>query len=283
MILYLVQAFSDNASGGNGAGVAISEDGRLPSEKFMLETAALLGFSETAFLAPVKGGWRIRYFTPVAEIDLCGHATVAAGRVLRESGVPDGDYMFQTNAGELRVTVGETVTMDMTKPECLKVIESPEEIEVLMGALGGNSSMLIPGMYPEIITTGLPDIIVPLRSAEALAALCPDTDALKNISRDWDCVSVHAFALGDDCDARCRDFAPIVGVAEESATGTASGALTHYLHRRNLLTPPSTAVFIQGESMSRPSQIKTELRTDGSIRVGGKAYILGRKRIFEEA
>jgi PhzF family phenazine biosynthesis protein len=86
---------------------------------------------------------------------------------------------------------------------------------------------------------------------------------------------VHAFAISsDDYTAHVRNFGPLYGINEESATGTANGALTHYLHRRGLIQAPVTCRFLQGEAMGRPSVVMTALDNDGSIRVGGQSRII---------
>lgn len=132
-----------------------------------------------------------------------------------------------------------------------------------------------PEMPVEIISTGLPDIIMPVGSVEDLNHLRPDMAALSDLSREFEVTGVHAFAIAKDgYTAHVRNFGPLYGIPEESATGTANGALTHYLHRRGIISAPTQCHFLQGEAMGRPSVVATALDNDDSIRVGGQSRII---------
>ena len=133
-----------------------------------------------------------------------------------------------------------------------------------------------PELPVEIDSTGLPDIIMPMSSLEALQAMRPDMEALAAFSVELDVVGVHAFTLTDDgYTAHVRNFGPRYGIPEESATGTANAALTHYLQRHHLIPSPAECRFLQGEAMQRPSVIVTTAGTDGIVRVGGQCRIIG--------
>ena len=102
MNILKIAAFADNNAGGNPAGVVLSDE--MPGEDAMLQAAAEVGFSETAFLTPVDGGWRVRYFSPEREVPFCGHATIASGAALgKHSGA--GEYRLFLNNGEISVSV----------------------------------------------------------------------------------------------------------------------------------------------------------------------------------
>ena len=132
-----------------------------------------------------------------------------------------------------------------------------------------------PDMLIEIVSTGLPDIMMPVATVDDLNAMQPDMDALSELSREMEVTGVHAFALSDDgYMAHVRNFGPLYGINEESATGTANAALTHYLYRRGLITAPATSRFLQGEAMGRPSVVATMLEDSGTIWVGGMSCIL---------
>jgi PhzF family phenazine biosynthesis protein len=121
----------------------------------------------------------------------------------------------------------------------------------------------------------LPDIILPVADVESLNRLRPDMDALARMSCDLDVTGVHAFAIADDgYTAHVRNFGPRYNIPEESATGTANGALTHYLHRQGIIPCPTECHFLQGEAMGRPSVVTTALDKNGSIRVGGQSRII---------
>ena len=274
MKYYIVDAFTLEPFGGNPAGVVLLDDG-FPSDVLMRRVAAELRYSETAFVqqnGPTE--FTVRYFTPAAEVDLCGHATIAAFGVLYQMGLlPDGALcMNHTLAGDLEVEVGERVMMQMAPPQA---IDKPLDVVRLHHIMVGESTPQWPDKPIEIISTGLSDIIMPMAGIDELNAMKPDMADLTELSRELGVVGVHAFAPCDDgYTAHVRNFAPLYDIPEESATGTANAALTHYLHRRGLITPPAECRFLQGEAMGRPSVVTTAIEQDGSIRVGGQSRII---------
>ena len=321
--LYIADAFTEKIFGGNPAGVVILKEGDdFPDDEQMRLTAAELRYSETAFIRPlskaeltealaamtetgrdgnlpdpdtelpggmriadVDGGFQIRYFTPTEEVDLCGHATIASYRCLTEEGLCEtgGTYLNRTLAGDLFVDVaGDHILMDMASPTHIADIRKPEELQELYSVMGIDYCDL--GIFPQLISTGLPDIMMPVASRDVLEAIDPDFPALTELSRRYEVTGVHAFALareGEKVTAYCRNFGPLVGIDEEAATGTANGALTYYLIR-NGLVKGDRCRFIQGEKMGRPSEIRSRFRRDSNglqIRVGGSAAILVKGRI----
>lgn len=275
MQYYIVDAFTDMPFGGNPAGVVLLPQGSgFPDEGLMQQVAAELRYSETAFVQ--RNGeqeFTVRYFTPRSEVDLCGHATIASFGVLyREGLVPEGTLcMNHTLAGDLEVVAGERVMMEMAAPRLVGTVQEVERLCRIMGCLA------VPKMPVEIVSTGLPDIMLPVGSMDELEALNPDMAALAEMSRELEVVGVHAFvATGDGYTAHVRNFGPLYGVDEESATGTANAALTHYLQRRGLVQPDSKCAFLQGEKMCRPSVVETQLRPDGTIYVGGQSRIVAK-------
>ena len=292
MKLFIADAFTQNVFGGNPAGVVITGgDTVFPPEDIMLKTAAELRYSETAFIRQTgEREFTIRYFTPAAEVDLCGHATIASFQCLLDAGiVKDGEeYTAVTPAGNLKISISSGfIMMEMAAAEFRNRIDSDEALRELYGIRGipyeavNNEGRQL---YPEIISTGLPDIIMPVSSRRQLAELTPDFDALSALSEKYGVTGVHAFTLDNaepEITAHCRNFAPLYDIDEEAATGTASGALTYYLYT-NGITGKGRLTFLQGEAMGRPSQILTDIdNTDNSvnIRVGGSAAILVRGEI----
>ena len=275
MKYFVVDAFTSEPFGGNPAGVVLlGRDGVFPTDELMRQVAAELRYSETAFVrqdGPTE--FTVRYFTPAAEVDLCGHATIATfGTLWREGIVPEGAVCINhTLAGDLEVAVGEQVMMQMARPQAIDKHVDVMRLHTIMGDAITNW----PEMPVEIISTGLPDIIMPVGSVEDLNHLRPDMAALSDLSREFEVTGVHAFAIADDgYTAHVRNFGPLYGIPEESATGTANGALTHYLHRRGIISAPTQCRFLQGEAMGRPSVVATALDNDGSIRVGGQSRII---------
>lgn len=275
MKFYIADAFAESAFGGNPAGVALVE--QFPPEEFMQKLDAELHFSETAFvkrLGPER--FHIRYFTPAEEVALCGHATIAAFSCLRDDGViVPGDYILQTLSGELNISVNtDSIFMDMAPPRLLGEF-SPEEQAQLYAACGLDLEARPQGLEPAIVSTGLADIMLPVKSAAILNSIRPDFAAMTRLSRKHDILSFHVFCPGEDeYLARCRDFAPVCDIPEEAATGTANGALTYYLFLRGLAAPDREHRILQGEAMGRPSVVRTSISAAQQVRVGGGAVIL---------
>jgi len=305
MKFYIVDAFTDILFGGNPAGVVLLDEGAdFPDEKTMLQTAAELRYSETAFVKTCPdGGYHTRYFTPTDEVDLCGHATIAAFTILSLQGKiqPGQACLNKTLAGELWIhNSGNRVMMDMASPQNLGAIQTPEALEELYGVLGlaqepihaMNSRGQEVTLLPAMISTGLPDIILPVSSAAVLSSIKPDDEALTALSEKYGVVGVHAFAMagpedqpktGGHVTAYCRNFAPLYGIPEEAATGTSNGALTYYLYLHEFIMPGDRASFVQGREMNRPSRIESLLEMKDAaptIQVGGTGVILAKGEIF---
>lgn len=284
MRFFIVDAFTEAPFGGNTAGVVLLEPGAgFPDEGWMRQLAAELRYSETAFVrrdGPAE--FSVRYFTPAGEIDLCGHATIAAfGTLFKEGLVPAGARCLNhTRAGDLEVAVGPQVMMQMASPRLEADFSEPSLLGELLRVMGVTPEQL--GQWPvETFSTGLPDIILPLRGVAALQALRPDMAALTALSERLDVVGVHAFAIDPDdgYTAHVRNFAPRYDIPEESATGTANAALTGYLHHHHVIGNKAQCFFLQGEAMGRPSLIQTTVNLiDGTpdIRVGGPCAIVAR-------
>lgn len=276
MKFYIVDAFTSVPFGGNTAGVVLLDKGKdFPDNSLMQKIAAQLRYSETAFIKQNgKKDFTIRYFTPEGEVDLCGHATIASFKVLLECEmVKKGDTCInRTLAGDLQVNVGEQIMMDMATPQ---VIGKKPDIKELYRIMTGKELQNEYKLPVEIISTGLPDIILPLDSVDELQSLIPDMQALAKLSKNMDVTGVHAFAISkDNYTAHVRNFAPLYGIDEESATGTANGALAYYLFRHNLAKEGDNCIFLQGEAMGRASEVSATIETGGKIKVGGDAAIM---------
>lgn len=274
MKVYVMDSFSDRIFGGNQAGVVLADKALEPA--VMQQVAAELKHSETAFVWQTEEGNRLRYFTPAGEVDLCGHATVAVFALLRRLGrIDDGTHKALTRAGALEIEVsGETVWMDMAPPKTLGVL--PEESwEELYGAYGLTLEDRPADLPPEIVSTGLADIMMPVRDHETLLRAVQDERTVTELSRRFDVTGVHMFCLGEEA-VYCSNFAPLYDIPEECATGTSNGALTYYLYERSLVEPERENLFLQGEHMERPSRILSRLTVqDGAVRVriGGQAVM----------
>lgn len=284
MKFYIADAFTEELFGGNPAGVVILDDATdFPDDELMRKTAAELRYSETAFIKKLnEKDFQVRYFTPASEVDLCGHATIASFGCLREAGIisPGSKYTCRTLAGDLCISVLEdSVLMDMAYPRHIETINSHTALRELYEIMGISLDDAPVELLPEIISTGLPDIIMPVSSRYALAAITPDFKALADLSDRYSVTGVHAFAPGYGSVASfCRNFAPLYDIDEEAATGTSSGALAYYIHRNGMACESEEMTFVQGEAMNRPSKITVRTGIsdagDWSVRVGGKSAVL---------
>ena len=298
MKFYIVDAFTTEKFGGNPAGVVILPDGAdFPADEIMVKTAAELRYSETAFIKNLGGGeFNIRYFTPAAEVDLCGHATIGSFKALLYGGFikDNGKYINHTLAGDLEIDVKNgSILMDMAAPVKINEITETAALEELYSTMGlSYEEQKAAGvtLTPQMISTGLPDIMMPVASLESLDAISPDFPALSKLSEKYEVIGVHAFTLdcggkkGETC--HVRNFAPLYDIDEEAATGTSNGALTYYGYLNGFVKAGDDCCFVQGEKMGRPSEIRSHIEAGGSaadadcsIKVGGNAVILAEGEI----
>ena len=277
MKYYIIDAFTDQPFGGNPAGVVLLDSDTFPKEELMLRIAAELRYSETAFVKRHSAQeFTIRYFTPKAEVELCGHATIASFFLLHRKGWASGTCLCHTKAGDLCIEAGEKVMMQMAKP---RIVATVAETEKIYQALGVKKYR--PTMPVQIVYAGLPDLMIPVSDVATLNGLKPDMEAISAITETHKAVSFHVFAFGNDgYTAHVRDFAPLYDIPEESATGTANAALTHYLQQNGCIPPTGDFSFLQGEAMGRPSIVATRVASDGVIYVGGTATIVARGELM---
>ncbi len=288
MKFLIFDAFTDTLFGGNPAGVVLLPAGTdFPQKELMVKTAAELRYSETAFIKKINDKeFQIRYFTPADEVDLCGHATIASFKCLLHLGeIKDNDtYINHTLAGDLNIKVEKGfVMMDMASPVKVNEISDKAKIQELYKIMGVEYDQSI-GMIPQIISTGLPDIMMPVASQKELEKIQPDYKALADLSKKYEVVGVHAFTLDaeEGTTAHARNFAPLYDIDEEAATGTSNGALTYYLYLNDKIQAKDNCKIIQGEKMGRPSVILTENSQENGeskIKVGGSGVVVAEGEI----
>jgi len=276
MRYYIVDAFTDRPFGGNPAGVVLLGDEAFPDERLMTQVAAELRYSETAFVHRLSASeYHLRYFTPAAEVELCGHATVASFVLLHKLGMAQGRCRYHTLAGDLEVEAGERVMMQMAMP---RIVDTITDNEPVYHAIGFGSYR--PALPVQIAYSGLADIMIQVPDVATLNSLQPDMEAVKAVTKAYNAVSFHVFALVDDGHtAHVRDFAPLYDIPEESATGTANAALTHYLAVNGIIPAMGDFSFMQGEAMGRPSVVSTRIAADGTLYVGGTAVVVAEGNI----
>lgn len=280
MKVYTIRAFAKTKEGGNPAGVVMNAD--CLSENEMMSIAKKLGFSETAFVMKSQfADFKVRFFTPVEEVDLCGHATIGTFSVLmKEKFIDPGRYTQETKAGilEVKVNEDESVMMTQSKPGFFEKLDAQRIADSLNIAVE-DLDLTLPC---QIVSTGLRDVLVPIKDRKTLDGISPNFDRVKAISKELDVVGYHLFTLDtpDQAKAYCRNLAPLYGIDEESATGTSSGALACYLFHYHQLEPTEwgNLIFDQGYAMEMPSEIIVKLTVDGDevckVEVGGKSMNL---------
>lgn len=274
--LYIVNAFTANGKNGNPAGVMLGADD-LDAQQ-MLAIAAKVGLSETAFVAKSdRATRRVRFFTPTVEEPLCGHATIATWSLLHKLGhLPAGTYTQETQAGVLKVEIRDNGLTFMEQAEAQFFDEiAPAEFA---GMLGLQPKDFHPTLRPQIVSTGIRDLLIPLANKSVLAKLSPQLDAIANFSRRHDISGFHIFALLEKGQslASARNFAPADGIPEECATGTSNGALLCYLKRKGALPEQDVYRIEQGEAMERLSYIYGLFR-GRTVWVGGEAEAIDRE------
>ena len=276
--VHIARAFCRDGQGGNLAGVVLSTPASLtPSQKQSIATA--LNFSETVFLEKkASREYVATYYTPSDAIDFCGHATVAAFSLLRqEKRVDDEPIALSTTAGPCTVSFdGDLVFVSQQKP----IFGEQIAVEEIAPTLGLSAEDLTESeMTPQIVSTGLKDILIPVCDQDTLARIKPDFPAIKKLSEKYDTVGMHVFALNSgnsSVAARCRNFAPRYDIPEESATGSSNGALACYLHKVGKVTEEHL-LFQQGDALNLPSDIHVKLSVDKdgttSVTCGGKVVL----------
>ncbi len=287
VVVYCINSFTYNNQGGNPAGVVLNADNLTNLQ--MQNIAKHVGYSETAFVkSDPHCDFNVQFFTPNHEVDFCGHATLATFSLLHAKEIiSTQQYSQQTKAGKLNVTVENdgSITMEQTLPKYLGVIASNEVADVLNIERELFKSTCLPC---EIISTGLADIIVPVPLG-SLDSIKPNFDAISALSEKYNAVGLHVFEvphLPNNITATCRNFAPLFGIPEESATGSACGALACYFAKHNI-TPERNYKFNQGLSMNSPSIIIAKVReqviSNGTeitqVEVSGKAQCFDIKTI----
>lgn len=211
-----IDAFTADAFGGNPAGVCVLDEPA--DDHWMQAVAAEMNLAETAFLVPVHGGWDLRWFTPEVEVDLCGHATLAAAHHLVERGDVSGEaevMRFFTASGELlaKQTLDGWLQIDLpaTPPE---PVTPPG---ALLESLGMTDTVAV--------ARSRLDYLIELPNADMLRELQPNFTNLASIGTR----GVMVTSVGDGLyDIVSRFFAPSVGVNEDPVTGSAHCALGPY-------------------------------------------------------
>lgn len=270
--LHRLAAFTTTPSGGNPAGVWIGD--ALPDVAEMQRIAAEVGVSETAFVAPKSGLERtVRYYSPLAEVSFCGHATIATGVVLGElSG--DGTYRLHTRVGEVPVAVrmhDDVREASLTSVEPRHEAADPALVDSALAALGWQRSELDVSIPPARAYAGAWHLVLAVASRARLADLSYDFGRLKALMLDAGLTTLQLIWRESPSVIHARNPFPVGGVVEDPATGAAAAALGGYLRAARLVTAPTRLTIHQGEDMGRASLLTVEIPASGGIVVSGAA------------
>ena len=203
---------------------------------------------------------------------MCSIEELGSSREMYPEAPENGIYIFDENA-----QVGaDAVWMDMAPPADGRSFSEEEQAE-LYAAYGLSLADRPEGLEAQAVSTGLLDILLPVRDLAALERAEQNEGEVTRLSERYGVVGVHMFCPSTpDAAAHCRNFAPLYAIPEEAATGTSNGALTYYLYRRGLTAAGAENRFVQGEKMGKPSEILSRL-TDGGdgvkVQVGGRAVL----------
>jgi PhzF family phenazine biosynthesis protein len=258
-------AFSATPEGGNPAGVVLDATGM--TDQQMLDIAAAVGYSETAFLVPRVGHIEARYFSPLAEVSFCGHATIAAA-VAHAEVHGAGRLSLATQAG--RVDVHTSLTEDGSWVATLTSVEprskflAHDDLAALLTAFGWSRDDLDVALPPAVAYAGAWHPVLAVRTRSILSSMSYDMAALRPLmdARGWTTIQV-VWREAEEV-FHVRNPFPPGGVVEDPATGAAAAALGGYLRERRLVRTPVDITIRQGDDMGRPSVLQVGIPADPS-------------------
>jgi len=283
---YTLDVFTTTRFEGNPLAVITDGDGL--SNDAMLAVAREMNLSETVFVQkPTEDQAlaRLRIFTTREELKLAGHPVIGTWFLLAELGVVPAQeggvhVLQQTGAGvlpvEIRFKDGRPQRVTMTQKDA-SFRPAKLNKKALASALGLSPEDFDPKLEPEYVSTGIFNLMVPLRNRGALGRIVMNMVGLRKLlGRNG--TMAYCFACGDNGKAFSRGMLPWE-LYEDAATGSAAGALGAYLVKHGRLSPAHTLNILQGEEMGRPSHIEVEVTQNGRKlvpRVSGAAV-----KVFE--
>ncbi|GGI45145.1 isomerase [Paenibacillus marchantiophytorum] len=277
--VYHYDAFSRIPNMGNSAGVVLNGDHL--TEEQMQQIAAKVGFNETAFpMKSEKADWRIRFFTPGHEINLCGHATMATIYALQTRGLlgDQTSLTIETKAGilpiRLAITEDIAITMRQAAPEFREFQGSLEKLAHSMGIEGEDIEQDLPTLYG---STGAWTLLIPIKKLAAFRRMKPDNKRFPSILKEMPRASIHPFCLetyDSNAHMHARHFSsPFSGTVEDPVTGTASGVMgAYYTRYMNKNADTSVELIIeQGQEIERDGRVGVKAIHPDVIEVTGNA------------
>lgn len=270
--LHRLAAFTDHPDGGNPAGVWVGDE--LPAQVAMQQIAADVGYSETAFIAPATGSKRvIRYYSPLAEVSFCGHATIATGVVLgRANGA--GDYSLQSTVGDILVRViqeGDRWAATLTSVDTHHKPVDAALLRDALSALRWKADELDPDIPPVVAYAGASHLVLAVADEGRLKELDYNFEALKSAMLANGLTTLQLVWRAGNALFHSRNPFPVGGVVEDAATGAAAAALGGYLRDSGRIQTPYDFEIRQGEALGRPSQLRVHVPVSGGIEVTGTA------------
>lgn len=269
-----IAAFSLGNAGGNPAGVVIGDS--LPLPALMQQTAAEVGFSETAFAAPEGQGWRVRYYAPVGEVAFCGHATIALGCAL---GQRFGEGRYALELKDALITVEVTLAphgwqATLTSPRTWSKPMPPSLLAELLAGFGMTSQDLDQALPPHLANAGVTHAVLALHNRATLAAMTYDFAPMQQLMQREGLTTISLIHAESPGVYVARNAFAVGGVVEDPATGAAAAALGGLLVDLGL--GPGRFVIRQGEDMGAPSRIEVQVtgKRGDPVRVSGAARVL---------
>lgn len=288
--------FTDEPFGGNP--VAVLPDVQGLADEELQKIAREMNLSETVFVFPPndpKASAKVRIFTPTQEVPFAGHPILGTFYVLGKLKrlpleEPITSLFYECNIGvfpiELHVHKGQILRVVMTqpKPEFLGKVDSPDSALEIAKALGMDKRAIADAKFPiEVVSTGLPVIIVPVRTLTAVRSIVPNPTAITELCRRHGANGIMVFTtvtVDEFSAVHTRMFASPIGILEDPATGSASGALGAYLVHNGVVEVAITTEIIaeQGYEMDRPSRIIIQVESDDDmiqeVKVGGEVVMV---------
>jgi len=279
MEILKIAAFSNGDTGGNPAGVVIGD--ALPPTKIMQKTAAEVGFSETAFAAPIGGTtqnneWQVRYFSPESEVPFCGHATIALGAALALK-FGAGEFALQLNNADVSVSGQQdrhVIKAALQSPPTKSELVDKEMVNGALKLLGYSRDDLDPRIPPARAHGGADHLILALKDRTKLAAMDYDLDAGRTFMSTYNLVTIALIVPETETLFHVRNAFASGGVLEDPATGAAA-AFAGYL--RDINWPHIGKIdIIQGENMGMRSLLRAEFSDEAgsSVRLSGTARVM---------
>ena len=264
MKVYTLNAFAKDIEWWNPAWVVF--DSESISDTAKQDIAKKLWFSETAFIERSdKADFKVRFFSPNGEVDLCGHANIATFYLMLElNHIKAGKYTQETKAWILTIEAmkDNTIFMNQNLPIFSEVIDKNE----IADSLNIPIEIVSSDLPIQIVSTGLRDILIPIRSLKDLHDIDPNFEKVSEVSKKYNVIGYHLFSLETQFSgtAHCRNLAPLYDIPEEAATWTSNGALSCYLFQYKKISPQEAndLVFEQWYSMGKPSEILARLEIE---------------------